>query len=157
MRQLTQASALLCTACIAAELIAQLTDSGWPRRCIKAAAGLYILVVLVQLLPGLRTQWETFALPAVSAASFGTAEEAVLRQAQEQMELTLAAQCEEETGAAVQLEITLFQTGAGVAVQTVQCRFDAECSPRQRQDALDYLRTALGAEPHTVEGGDASP
>lgn len=157
MQQLRQASALLCTACIAAELIAQLTGSGWPRRCIKAAAGVYILAVLMQLLPGLRTQWDAFEVPAASTVSFGTMEEAVLHEAETQLALSLAAQCKEETGAEVELEITLIQAGAEVVVQTVHCTFPAECSAQQRQAAAEFLRGALGTEPQTAEGGDASP
>ena len=45
MQPLERAVAIFCIACICAELTTQLAGSTWARRCIKAVAGLYILVV----------------------------------------------------------------------------------------------------------------
>ncbi|MGN0707824.1 MAG: hypothetical protein ACI4JC_07480 [Faecalibacterium sp.] len=157
MQLLRQASALLCTACIAAELVAQLTGSGWPRRCIKAAAGLYILAVLTQILPGVRAEWEAVEVPAAAAASFGTVDEAILRQAEAQLESTLAAQCREQTGVPVQLEILLGQTAAGTMVLSVRCVMPAGCSAQQREQTAFFLRDALGMEAEMTEDGGAGP
>ena len=51
MQTLKSAAVVFCTACICAELLARLTGNNWARRCIKAVAGLYILVVLLQVIP----------------------------------------------------------------------------------------------------------
>ena len=56
MQTLKSAAVVFCTACICAELLARLTGNSWARRCIKAVAGLYILVVLLQVIPQLRTE-----------------------------------------------------------------------------------------------------
>ena len=51
MQQLKTAVAVFCTACICAELVGQLLGDVRGRQCIKAAAGLYILVALFHALP----------------------------------------------------------------------------------------------------------
>ena len=65
------------TACIFADLLARLTGNSWARRCIKAVAGLYILVVLLQVIPQLRTEVQSFSVPDLSPASMGTLEDAI--------------------------------------------------------------------------------
>lgn len=37
-----------CLACVCTELLVQLVEAGWARRCIKVVAGLYILTVLLR-------------------------------------------------------------------------------------------------------------
>ena len=71
------ATVVFCTACICAELLARLTGNSWARRCIKAVAGLYILVVLLQVIPQLRTEVQSFSVPDLSPASMGTLEDAI--------------------------------------------------------------------------------
>lgn len=71
------AAVVFCTACICAELLARLTGNSWARRCIKAVAGLYILVVLLQVIPQLRTEVQSFSVPDLSPASMGTLEDAI--------------------------------------------------------------------------------
>ena len=34
-----------CLACVCAELLVQLVEAGWARRCIKVVAGLYICLL----------------------------------------------------------------------------------------------------------------
>ena len=75
MQELRTATVLFCTGCICAELVMRLTGSGWARRCIKAVAGLYILVVLFHAVPRLRTELQGFSLPEVPSVSMGTLEE----------------------------------------------------------------------------------
>ena len=53
MEQLKAAAAVFCTACICAELVGQLLGDTRGRRCIKGAAGLYILLALFHALPAL--------------------------------------------------------------------------------------------------------
>ena len=71
------ATAVLCTACIGSELIVQLTGSSWAKQCIKAVAGLYILVVLLQVLPQLNAELQTFSIPDTSPVQIGTLEELI--------------------------------------------------------------------------------
>ena len=52
MKALQTLTVSFCLACICAEIVTLLTGPGWPRRCIKALAGLYILVILLRLLSG---------------------------------------------------------------------------------------------------------
>ena len=50
----------ICLACVCAELLVQLVEAGWARRCIKVVAGLYILTVLLRAtsaLPARTAQW----------------------------------------------------------------------------------------------------
>lgn len=49
-----------CLACVCTELLVQLVEAGWARRCIKVVAGLYILTVLLRAtsaLPARTAQW----------------------------------------------------------------------------------------------------
>lgn len=101
MQNIKAAVAVFCTACICAELTAQLTGQGWARRSIKAVAGLYILAVVLCALPQAKGEWQTFALPAASSVELGTQKETVLRAATSQLEDTLEARCREELGAEV--------------------------------------------------------
>ena len=73
MQTLKSAAVVFCTACICAELLARLTGNSWARRCIKAVAGLYILVVLLQV----RTEVQSFSVPDLSPTSMGTLEDAI--------------------------------------------------------------------------------
>lgn len=75
MQELRTATVWFCTGCICAELVMRLTGNGWPRRCIKAVAGLYILVVLFHAIPRLRTELRGLSLPEVPPVSMGTLEE----------------------------------------------------------------------------------
>lgn len=56
MQALERAAAVFCTACICAELLSRFVGQGWGQKCIKAVAGLYILVVFADALPGAKTQ-----------------------------------------------------------------------------------------------------
>ena len=73
MQTLKSAAVVFCTACICAELLARLTGNSWARRCIKAVAGLYIL----QVIPQLRTEVQSFSVPDLSPTSMGTLEDAI--------------------------------------------------------------------------------
>lgn len=70
MQTVRALTAAFCLACIGAELTAQLVDAGWARQCIKALAGLYILVVL------LRQTWGTETGLQIRLTSDGTAAQA---------------------------------------------------------------------------------
>lgn len=89
MQGLKAAMAVFCTACICAELVAQITESGWARRGIKVVAGLYILAAALHLLPQLKAEGDVFSIPTVSSVELGTWEQAALAQTQTQLEQDL--------------------------------------------------------------------
>ena len=63
MQALERAAAVFCTACICAELLSRFVGQGWGQKCIKAVAGLYILVVFADALPGAKAQFAALELP----------------------------------------------------------------------------------------------
>ena len=69
MQALERAAAVFCTACICAELLSRFVGQGWGQKCIKAVAGLYILVVFADALPGAKAQFAALELPQVPAVS----------------------------------------------------------------------------------------
>ena len=84
MQALTHAVAVFCIACLCAELLTLFvppTSSGWARRCIKAVAGLYILVVFARALPKAGVEWKEFTPPQAQPASFGTLDDLIEAEA----------------------------------------------------------------------------
>lgn len=95
MQALTHAVAVFCIACLCAELLTLFvppTSSGWARRCIKAVAGLYILVVFARTLSKAGAQLQAFSLPQAQPAFFGTLDDLIASE---------AARLAEEAGEAV--------------------------------------------------------
>ena len=95
MQALTHAVAVFCIACLCAELLTLFvppTSSGWARRCIKAVAGLYILVVFARALSKAWAQLQAFSLPQAQPAFFGTLDDLIASE---------AARLAEEAGEAV--------------------------------------------------------
>ena len=92
MQPLERAVAIFCIACICAELTTQLAGSTWARRCIKAVAGLYILVVFARALPKAGAQLQAFSLPQAQPVFFGTLDDLIASE---------AARLAEEAGEAV--------------------------------------------------------
>lgn len=148
MQQLKTAVAVFCTACICAELVGRLLGDVWGRQCIKAAAGLYILVALFHALPSIRAGVSSFTPPDVPAASFGTVEDVVLQQAQRSLADQLEAQIADETGLAVTLDIMLASTQTGVQVVRVEVSAPAGTTPQDRTAVQELLCNTLetGAE-----------
>ena len=93
MQALERAAAVFCTACICAELLSRFVGQGWGQKCIKAVAGLYILVVFADALPGAKAQFTALELPQVPAVSVGSLEDAVLAQTAEELSRTLEERC----------------------------------------------------------------
>ena len=54
MHAFQTAASAFCIACICAEITTLLAGAGWAGRCIKAVAGLYILVILFRLAPQMK-------------------------------------------------------------------------------------------------------
>ncbi len=148
MQQLKTAVAVFCTACICAELVGRLLGDVWGRQCIKAAAGLYILVALFHALPSIRAGVAFFAPPDVPAASLGTMEDVVLQQAQRSLADRLEAQIAEETGLAVTLDIVLAYTQTGVQVVRAEVSALAGTTQQDRTAVQELLCNTLetGAE-----------
>lgn len=95
MQALTHAVAVFCIACLCAELLTLFvppTSSGWARRCIKAVAGLYILVVFARALPMAGARLQAFSLPQAQPVFFGTLDDLIASE---------AARLAEEAGEAV--------------------------------------------------------
>ena len=151
------AVAVFCTACICAELTAQLTGQGWARRSIKAVAGLYILAVVLCALPQAKGEWQTFALPAASSVELGTQKETVLRAAASQLEETLEVRCREELGAEVAIRIELEETSEGVQVHSLTVTPMGEAE--ETLDAVEeLLQHTLGVSPvWDVPGEENAP
>lgn len=150
MQQLKTAVAVFCTACICAELVGQLLGDVRGRQCIKAAAGLYILVALFHALPGIRAGAADFALPAVEAERFGTAEEAILRQAEQELAARLEAQILEQTGLAAELAVTLARTGEGVGAAGVEVRLPTGAAASEREAVQSLLCASLAIGPESI-------
>ena len=146
MRAFQTSAVLFCLACICAEAVTLLTDSGWARRCIKVLAGLYILVVLLRGLPGVKTELRSMAMPETSPVSIAGVEEQILAQTQSRLEQELETACREKFGVDAQLQVILEQDGQTLrpeqVILTVPGGSEAAC-----QKAAEYLRQMLDIEP----------
>ena len=111
MQALERAAAVFCTACICAELAARFVGPGWGQKCIKAVAGLYILVAFADALPGAKAQLTAPKLPQAETVSVGSLEDAILAQTEEELSRRLEDACLCEAGIRVNLRITLCRTG----------------------------------------------
>lgn len=120
MQALERAAAVFCTACICAELLSRFVGQGWGQKCIKAVAGLYILVVFADALPGAKAQFAALELPQVPTVSVGSLEDAVLAQTAEELSRTLEERCLSEAGVSLRLNISLRRTAEGVEAAEVQ-------------------------------------
>ena len=119
MQAFQNAAAAFCIACICAEVTALLTGTGWAGRCIKAVAGLYILVVLFRLAPG-------------------------AKKAQERLKSSLRTECMQRFGVPIELDITLTQEGQTVQAGSAVFTILSECTDAEKQQVAAYLQEALG-------------
>ena len=155
MQTFQRAAAVFCVACISAELVTFLVGSVRAGRCIKAAAGLYILAVLFSILPGLPAKLAA-AVPqtaSVQADSLWEQTQAqLLARAAAQLEESCTAQCRQQFGVEIQLSITLRSTEQGTeAAQAAVC-FPASCTSGTKQAVLQLLQQELGVAPTVMEG-----
>ena len=148
MQSFQNAAAAFCIACICAEVTALLTGTGWAGRCIKAVAGLYILVVFADALPGAKAQFAALELPQVPAVSVGSLEDAVLAQTAEELSRTLEERCLSEAGVSLRLNISLRRTAEGVEAAEVQIvpRDAVTASQKRVIEALLEGQLQLGPE-----------
>lgn len=118
--------------------------SGWAKRCIKAVAGLYILVVLFQAVPPSIKNMEQPVVSRKEAAPIGNIEAAVLQDAQTKLELTLAEECWQNYGEKVDLSITLCRTEQNISVCKANVSSSKEVEPQKKKEILEYLSQELG-------------
>ena len=144
MQQIKTAVAVFCIACISAELVAQLVGDTRGKQCIKAAAGLYILIAISNALPLLRAQSLEFALPQSQQVDFGSAEDLIVQEAQQKLETQLEAQILAQTGWPASLQLTLAQTGQGVEAVEAQVSLPPDCPGDTRAEIASELCSRLG-------------
>ena len=137
MQPLERAVAIFCIACICAELTTQLAGSTWARRCIKAVAGLYILVVFARTVPQ-------------AHVSIASPETAILAQTQAQLEQTLAEQWCTKTGREASVAVMLKETDSVVAICSAQMTLPANCTAEERQQAGAFLQEKLQLLPKQI-------
>lgn len=150
VQRLQTAVAVFCTACICAELVGRLLGNAWSRQCIKAAAGLYILVALFRALPGIRAGAASLRWPEVPASSFGTMEQTVLQEAQRDLAGTLEARIAEETGLDVRLDIRLETSQNGVQAVQTEIFLPAGCTRQEQAAIQELLCGELGTDPDAM-------
>ena len=151
MQALERAAAVFCTACICAELLSRFVGQGWGQKCIKAVAGLYILVVFADALPGAKAQFTALELPQVPTVSVGSLEDAVLAQTAEELSRTLEERCRSEAGVSLRLNIILSQTAEGVEAAEVQIVPQDAVTASQKRAIEALLEGQLQLGPECVK------
>lgn len=144
MQAFQNAAAAFCIACICAEVTALLTGTGWAGRCIKAVAGLYILVVLFRLAPGVKPELKSAMEVVPSSVHIQSAETSVLQKAQERLESSLRTECIQRFGVPIELDITLMQEGQTVQAGSAGFTILSEYTDAEKQQVAAYLQEALG-------------
>lgn len=160
MQALERAAAVFCTACICAELLSRFVGQGWGQKCIKAVAGLYILVVFLVVfadaLPGAKAQFAALELPQVPAVSVGSLEDAVLAQTAEELSRTLEERCLSEAGVLLRLNIILSQTAEGVEADEVQIVPQDAVTASQKRAIEALLEGQLQLGPECIKWNSPS-
>ena len=144
MQALECAAAVFCTACICAELLSRFVGQGWGQKCIKAVAGLYILVVLFRLAPGVKPELKSAMEVVPSSVHIQSAETSILQKAQERLESSLRTECMQRFGVPIELDITLTQEGQTVQAGSAGFTILSECTDAEKQQVAAYLQEALG-------------
>lgn len=147
MKELLGLAAAFSLACICAELVSLMTDASWARRCIKAAAGLYILVVLLGI-GGTSSAFTRWKLPQQSQPELREASDAfILTGAAAELEQDFSEQCQQRFGMFVQIRIAL-QKGEDNSVSAqAEAVFPPGTQETIRGQILDWLEQELGTRP----------
>ena len=157
MQALERAAAVFCTACICAELAARFVGPGWGQKCIKAVAGLYILVVFARTVPQAHVQLRAFLVPVQEPVSIASPETAILAQTQARLEQTLAEQWCTKTGREASVAVMLKETDS---VCSAQMTLPANCTAEERQQAGAFLQEKLQLPPKQIRiaaAGEETP
>lgn len=141
MHAFQTAASAFCIACICAEITTLLVGAGWAGRCIKAVAGLYILVILFRLAPQMKLELKS------AAVSIQSTETSLLQGTQERLEADLCAECERRFGTKVKLEVTLTRTEQTVRAEKVLVILPAACTSAEQSRIAAYLQQELGMAP----------
>lgn len=157
MQAFQRAAAVFCMACIGAELVSFFAGQSWAGRCIKAAAGLYILAVLLAQLPRLPgkvlTAFSGSTAPAVlSAMQSDTLETDILTETETRLAEYCTAQCRQQFGLDASVTVTLEKAGQQVVVKKVVAAFPAGCTAAQKQAALSFFAADTGHRSHGSGG-----
>ena len=152
MKALQTLTVSFCLACICAEIVTLLTGPGWPRRCIKALAALYILVILLRLLSGTGFRQIRAEVPEQAPVSIPSAEDMILVQTETQLEKKLEAECKERFGRELLLQIVLTQNQRNICVSRAEIRIPPGESMASYMEEAEYLRQQLGAEVEIAAG-----
>ena len=148
MQAFQRAAAVFCMACIGAELVSFFAGQSWAGRCIKAAAGLYILAVLLAQLPRLPGKVLTAFSGSTAPAALETE---ILTETKAQLEEYCTAQCRQQFGLDASVTVTLEKAGQQVVVKKVVAAFPTGCTAAQKQAALSFLQQTLGTAPTAAE------
>jgi len=152
MQAFQRAAAVFCIACIGAELVSFFAGQSWAGRCIKAAAGLYILAVLLAQLPRLPGKVMTaFSGNTAPAATSNALETEILTETETRLAEYCTAQCRQQFGLDASVTVTLEKAGQQVVVKKVVAAFPAGCTAAQKQAALSFLQQTLGTAPTAAE------
>ena len=156
MQAFQRAAAVFCMACIGAELVSFFAGQSWAGRCIKAAAGLYILAVLLAQLPHLQGRVAAAfsgntAPAAPSAIQSDVLETEILTQTKARLEEYCAVQCRQQFGLDIRVTVTLEKAGQQVVVKKAVAAFPAGCTAAQKQAVFSLLQQTLGTAPTAAE------
>lgn len=130
------------------------------RRCIKAVAGLYILVAFARTVPQAHVQLRAFLVPVQEPVSIASPETAILAQTQAQLEQTLAEQWCTKTGREASVAVMLKETDSVVAICSAQMTLPANCTAEERQQAGTFLQEKLQLLPKQIRiaaAGEETP
>ena len=141
---------VFCFACICAELVSQLVEAGWARRCIKAVAGLYILTVLLRAASAFPAWTAQLAQPVQAPVSIASAENTILEEAARQLEESLAAECQAQFGVSVRVEIKLTRTASEVQASSAVLWVPHDCPAQMREQLVQCVQTELGTQAVTA-------
>lgn len=153
MKAVGSMAAVFCLGCLCAELVSRLVGPGWAGRCIKAVAGLYILVVLFRLLPGKLPELPGKGMSAASPVDLDSAEQMILSETETQLETRLAEECRSRFGIPVTVDVTLKEGEGTVSAAAVLVYIPAECPEAVRRELTEYMQNTLAVEPELREGG----
>lgn len=147
MHAFQTAASAFCIACICAEITTLLAGAGWAGRCIKAVAGLYILVIMFRLAPQMKLERKAAAAAAPAAVSIRVRRHRSYRERRNGWKRIFAAECERRFGTKVKLEITLTRTEQTVRAEKVLVILPAACTSAEQSRIAAYLQQELGMAP----------
>ena len=131
-----------CLACVCTELLVQLVEAGWARRCIKVVAGLYILTVLLRAISALPARTAQWLQPVQASAS--------ITEAAKRLNEMLAAECEAQTGIPVRVETELEQTPDGIRAARAILWMPPDSPAQVQTQLVQFLQKELSTDAVTA-------